>query len=788
MKFHAFFYLMYHNHMKVTIDIRLLANNRFSGVEEYARNLTQSLIEESSIEWNLFYNTHKTPPKLPDSWYKENVTVTNLKLPNKLLDLSGKITGFPKIDTITKADLIISPHLNFISHQNKRILVIHDLSFLHYPNFFSWQDKVWHAFQDVWTQIIKADHIVTDSNFTKADIINFFKVKEDKISVIYPGISHEFEDAKEDQNFLKKYNLNKPYILYLGSFEPRKNVPALIKAFNLLNNKNIDLVLCGGKKWLDHDIKEAINTSPNKNNIKIINNIVPEERKLLYNKAMVFVYPSFFEGFGFPPLEAQISGTPVISCWELIPDMPKRSNFRSNRTFQQAKDEYRARIAALGRDEWLWDVELLDNTTVYEDPTSHRDPAYVFLRYKVLAEEAKRRWPEKKELWKEYADFDEVDYTEYWSKPVTERDGTTTPGEFIQWVERDVVHDDENPYPYIPVIIEDAGFGVNHRFAKPADKFVGMTQHAFPIFEAEAIQMTSLQEVTKISAFPMIKSRNMADDKQINVGPGTVIPLEGGKNDPDAEDVEIEQWPNVPDSVLGMLEKTDRLANSTFKMNVLGGVPQKGVETASEADQNVRNATAKLTSPVAALERLVMRITTQVFIDIEQVLHAPVTVFGTNAKDEGESTLRPTDINRYYQVSAELGTSDEEALSENKARFWMEAALRAPFLSYRTAMERGGITEEPMQELITRSAEEVYLSDAFKQIRIVTGAQSFGELQAYIEQLQNGGGAPAPGGGNATGGGVNDRTGLQGDDPATTLLNSALRDRDTNLGASQLEA
>ena len=404
----------------------------------------------------------------------------------------------------------------------------------------------------------------------------------------------------------------------------------------------------------------------------------------------------------------------------------------------------------------------------------------MFIRYKVLAEEAKRRWPDVKADWQEYSDYDEIDYTEYWSRG--NAGDVDSPGRFIQWIERTPVHMADNPYPYIPIVIEDAGFGVNHRFAKPVDKFVGMTQHAFPIFEAEAIQMTSLQEVTKISAFPLLKGRNLADDKVIDVGAGKIVNLEGDKNTPGSEDLEAVPWPEVPQSVMGMLEKTDRLANSTFKMNILGGIPQTGVETATEADQNVRNATSKLANPIAGLERVVKRLTAQVLMDIESVIEAPITVFGTGADDDGEVTLNPTDINGYYHVSATLTTSDEEAISQNNARFWMEAALRSPFLSYTTAMERGGISDDPTKEMLKRAAEDVFLSEAFQQIRIATGAQSFGELAKMVEGLSN----PEQLA-NQVAGGVN-----QGNTSAATpqdrLTQNALQDRDVNLGASQLRA
>jgi hypothetical protein len=479
---------------------------------------------------------------------------------------------------------------------------------------------------------------------------------------------------------------------------------------------------------------------------------------------------------------------------DMLPDKPTRDDHPGDDSFKRATDSYRNKIASLGRDEFMWDVQLLDNTTIFEDPSNHRDPKYVYIAYDILCEEAKYRWPDKAHLWAspEYNDFDKLEYKEYWSKPVknAEKD---EPGRFVQWVQEDLVHEDDNPYPYIPVVIEDPGFGANHMLAKPEEKFVGMTEHAFEVFQMESIQTSSIQAVTEITAFPMVKTRNMDASKKLIVGPGKVIPLEGAEDDPQREDFDVVEWPDIPASVTRMLEKTDRVANSTFKMDILGGIPMSGVETATEADQNVRNATSKLAGPVSGLERLVERLTEQVFSDIEDVIGAPVTIFAAVDNRDGEVRLKPEDLHGFKRVRAELSTSDEDAISQVKARFWMEAALRNPFLSYTTAMERGNISDEPQMEMTKRASEDVFLSEEFRKIRVMTAAQVFGELANLMQQM--GIQADTPGSGVNTSNTLFDAAAAGGaassGQPALTpsgdeLFEQATRVRNTNLGGSQL--
>ena len=462
--------------------------------------------------------------------------------------------------------------------------------------------------------------------------------------------------------------------------------------------------------------------------------------------------------------------------WDLVPSKPERKGM-TQKAYNNAIDKYRRDIARLGEIEFPWKSEILDNTTVFEDPTSHRDPEYVYVKYETICEDAKRRWPgDSSYKWRKLTDFETVKYVEYWSKPTFNHDGTIKePGCYIQWVDEEIVHNEDNPYPFIPIIIEDNGLGTITALSKPKDKYKGLTEKAFQTFIANAKQLSAWQAVNELSAFPMGKYRNGTKD-QIQIGPGVITPMEGAEGDPNAEDLVWMVHPDIPQGVVALFQTTQQLISETYKFNTLGGNPQKGVDTATEADQNVRNASAILAAPVAGLDRMIERMVRQFFMSVELVLAAPVTIRGAGEGDPAEIKLMPSDIKGFYDVRSELRTSDEDAISMNKARFWIEMALRAPFLSFETAMVKGEITDDPVAERLRRAAEDVFLSDEFKQIRILTGAQSFGQLAAALQagdpqatsavgQL----GAPAMGG-----------------SPQQDIISNAYSDRDTSQGASQL--
>jgi hypothetical protein len=464
---------------------------------------------------------------------------------------------------------------------------------------------------------------------------------------------------------------------------------------------------------------------------------------------------------------------------EMLPDLPSKPTAAQRKKYKKALKE------AL-KDEFMWDVQLLDNKTVFEDPSNHRDPQYVYVAYKILKEEAERIFPNGKGgEWRTLDDYSEVEYKEYWSKPVKDE-----PGKFIQWIEDESVHSGVNPYPYIPILIEDAGFGTYHSTSTIEEKYVGMTQHVHPVFIAEARQMTAWEAVTELTAFPIMLARNMPD-RTIHVGPKQIINLDGAENDPNAESLSVMEMPEIPLGVIQLVAKTTEIANNALKMQTLGGTPLPGVETATEADQQIRNASSKLSAPIAGLERLVQRMNEQVFMDITDVIESPVTLYGSGNDSPAEVTLTTKDIGRFYRTNVGFTTSDEDAISQVKARFWAEMYRVIPFLSAYTAMERGDIADDPTMEMIRRSGEDVFLGPEMLAIRTLTAGQAFGELAQAVKSVQEGGGEVPTG--PAAGEGADSANALVSQDSIVSpteerVVGQSLIERDTNQRPSQFRA
>jgi len=361
--------------MIIGIDIRVLAKGTKTGIEEYTTNLLSFLLPiDKKIKYKLFYNAFRKV-KLDYSWLElSNVELKESKWPNRLLDFFSQIFRYPKIDRfLGKIDIFFSPHFLPISLPRgcKRVVTFHDLSFKHHSQFFSFSRKLWHLLTFPKLQARNAKKIIVDSLSTKEDLIKIYKINPDKIKVIYLGTNKIFEPIKKnDPQLLKvkrKYILpislinaskrpalhslktnnneqinisssNVKFILYFGTIEPRKNLLSIIKAFEALKEKiakpdletkwdglegtvigkkgslleDLKLVIAGSKGWLYKDIFKMAENSKFKKDIIFTGIIDDKDKPYLYNLASAFIYPSFFEGFGFPPLEAMACGIPTI--------------------------------------------------------------------------------------------------------------------------------------------------------------------------------------------------------------------------------------------------------------------------------------------------------------------------------------------------------------------------------------------------------------------------------------------------------------------------------------------
>jgi glycosyltransferase involved in cell wall biosynthesis len=195
----------------------------------------------------------------------------------------------------------------------RTVVTIHDLIFLRYPHFYPAIDRriYRHKFLNA---CLNADRIIAISEQTKHDIIQFFKIPEEKIKVVYQGC-HEMYQREQDRRqhdlVRKKYDLPERFILNVGRIEERKNALSIVQAIRPM--PDIHLVIVGRKTPYAGKIESYLNQQGMEDRVHIFNSIPLSDLPAFYQMADIFVYPSFFEGFGIPIIEALFSKTPVIS-------------------------------------------------------------------------------------------------------------------------------------------------------------------------------------------------------------------------------------------------------------------------------------------------------------------------------------------------------------------------------------------------------------------------------------------------------------------------------------------
>lgn len=201
------------------------------------------------------------------------------------------------------------------------VISVMDLSYIHYPKLFKktdfYQLRSWTAYS-----IRKATRVFTISQASKNDIINHYAVSKEKVVVTYPGIKLKTQMPKlkstppvggQNSNILEKYSIDKKYILFVGTLQPRKNIVRLIEAFSKIVDKQIQLVIIGKKGWMYEDILLAPKKYNVESRVKFLEFVPGEELPIFYKNALCFVLPSLYEGFGLPVLEAMQEGCPVIT-------------------------------------------------------------------------------------------------------------------------------------------------------------------------------------------------------------------------------------------------------------------------------------------------------------------------------------------------------------------------------------------------------------------------------------------------------------------------------------------
>ncbi|OIP37645.1 hypothetical protein AUJ95_07895 [Candidatus Desantisbacteria bacterium CG2_30_40_21] len=304
--------------MKIAINtIPLLSP--LTGVGNYTYQMARLLpIIAPENSYSYFYGYHTN--RLFD--YKDNSSFYHIKEFIKKIPILGEMTrkakGIANYFTYNNFDLYFEPNFISINIKAKHIITtVHDFSFKLYPQWHP-KDRILYFKRNFSKNIKKVDKIIVDSNFIKQEAINLFGFPEDKLIPIYLGVDKDIfkpYPLEELQDVKIKYALPENFILFVGSIEPRKNIEGLLKAYICLKERIKDdllkLVLVGFKGWKNNEIMELIKKV--KEDIIYLGYLSDAELGKLYNLATAFAYPSIYEGFGLPPLEAMACGCPVIT-------------------------------------------------------------------------------------------------------------------------------------------------------------------------------------------------------------------------------------------------------------------------------------------------------------------------------------------------------------------------------------------------------------------------------------------------------------------------------------------
>ena len=304
--------------MNIAFDAKRAFLNH-SGLGNYSRTLVKSLNKYYPENNYSLFTTHQ-----PDNDFQKFVsTQKNIKViePQNFIDknLRSRWRSFGITDLLNQNNIDVYHGLsnelpfNIQNFKGRKIVTIHDLIFLRYPNLYPFLD------QKIYNKKFRhacdtADTIVAISEATKQDIIKYYSIPENKIKVIYQSCDELFYNEPSEthlQQVIKKHQLPVNFLLYVGTIEERKNLLTLVKALKQV--RDIPLVVIGKKKKYFNSVLEYIQGNKLENRLLFLEDVSNTDLSAIYRLAEIFIFPSLFEGFGIPIIEAMISKTPVIT-------------------------------------------------------------------------------------------------------------------------------------------------------------------------------------------------------------------------------------------------------------------------------------------------------------------------------------------------------------------------------------------------------------------------------------------------------------------------------------------
>jgi len=325
--------------MRITINCRSILLTQRTGIGRYTYHLLDSLGEIDQVNSYI------------------------LHAPKRFLDFKRHLPDFPRYSNFKrridyfhrgtgKSDIYHLPCPDIIgAYSGKLVVTIHDLIYKTYPQAHNPQTI---ELTEKYMQAIaaKADRIICISENTRRDLHAFLDIPLEKSCVVYNGVDHQMfypllpEERLHAANELKGFGIDKPYVLYVGTIEPRKNLTGLLESFALLKSKHVfqgQLVVVGMKGWMQESIADLIKQLGIETDVIFTGFVSDGQLRQFYNMAEIFVFPSFYEGFGFPILEAFCCGVPVVtsqasSCGEIASDAAVTIDPKDTKIMAQAME------------------------------------------------------------------------------------------------------------------------------------------------------------------------------------------------------------------------------------------------------------------------------------------------------------------------------------------------------------------------------------------------------------------------------------------------------------------
>jgi glycosyltransferase involved in cell wall biosynthesis len=312
--------------MRIGIDCRTILNPGFgegAGIGHYTYYLVKNLIElDSGDEIILFFDrlvTKEAADKFAEGRKNVKIRFFPFHQYRRYLPFVYSHLLVSAFLEKERLDVYHNPaNIIPLRYKGKSVITIHDLAIYKNPNWFPRKlgRQIFSTKLLIPSSVENASKIIAVSRSTKNDLMEIFKVPENKIKVIYEGAERNENIKIGDKKYLKnKFKISNDYILYLGTIEPRKNIESLIKACQSLNG-NLELVIAGARGWKYEKVFKLIdgyNKKAKKEEIEYLGYVSFEDKIALMKNALCFVFPTFYEGFGLPVLEAMSLGTPVIS-------------------------------------------------------------------------------------------------------------------------------------------------------------------------------------------------------------------------------------------------------------------------------------------------------------------------------------------------------------------------------------------------------------------------------------------------------------------------------------------